>query len=215
MSVPQGKPGESPSQLTPLPPFGPSVELLRRAQEGDSRALDDLIRRYEERVRRVVRIRMGAQLRGAMESCDLVQETLRVAADKLPAFEPKDQGALLRWLAVIAENQIRAASDKLRAEKRDRGREVPFPTDTSQGPGGGTRNSPSSLAAAAELQEIYDACVAALPEAYRELILLRDYEESTWEEIAERLGAPSGHAMEQKYYRAQVKLGELLRLRTG
>ena len=53
--------------------FTDSLRLLARAREGDSEALGELLSHYSERVLRVVRIRMGARVRGLMESSDLLQ----------------------------------------------------------------------------------------------------------------------------------------------
>ena len=44
--------------------FGVTINLVHRAQNGDGEALDRLIGRYYERVRRIVRLRLGPRLRG-------------------------------------------------------------------------------------------------------------------------------------------------------
>ncbi|NOT30020.1 MAG: RNA polymerase sigma factor [Planctomycetes bacterium] len=204
------------SELPPLADFSPSLVLLNRAQTGDRAALNELLERYYDRVYRIVRIRMGAKVRGAMESCDLVQNTLKKAAEKLGSFQPRGHSSLINWLAAIAENQIRDAADRIKKQER----EVPIDDLAHQGsqsalglapPDGGP--SPSSMVANAELREIYDACVESLPDRYRELILLRDYSATPWEDIARTLGIPGPHAAQEMYRRAQIKLAGLLRLR--
>lgn len=210
------QPGSTPPPIDPLPALQTSVVLLRKAKAGDRQALNDLIARYYERVRRLVRIRMSAQLRRSLESCDLAQETLRVAAGKLAAFEPRDHHAFIRWLAVIAQHQINDARAKFEAEKRDRGREVPLEASSSMELGyADSGPSPGSVAGDAELREIYDACVTQLPEEYREIILLKEFEDASWEEIRKATGAPTAHAAQQKFYRAQVKLAGILKLHLG
>ena len=57
-----------------------SLDLVRSAQEGDSDALNLLFERYYERVRRVVRMRLGRKLRQEMDSGDILQETFMAAA---------------------------------------------------------------------------------------------------------------------------------------
>ncbi|MEL6905919.1 MAG: ECF-type sigma factor, partial [Planctomycetota bacterium] len=51
------------------------LELARKAQDGDPTALGQLFQHFEEPLRRMVRIRLGAQLRagGGIESLDVVQ----------------------------------------------------------------------------------------------------------------------------------------------
>ncbi len=200
------------AQLAPAPGLATSIELVRKAQGGDRGALDQLFERYYERVYRIVRIRMGARLRGVLESLDLVQETCAVAARKLDAFQPEDRASLIQWLARIAEHQIHDAADRIAAQKRDVGRETPL----ESGDLGSTRGaSPSSIVANQELKEIYDACVEGLPGDYRELILLRDYALASWEETARAVSAPNVHAAQEKYRRAQVRLAGSLRKRLG
>ncbi|MFT5477196.1 MAG: RNA polymerase sigma-70 factor (ECF subfamily) [Planctomycetota bacterium] len=202
-----------------LPALNESLDLVRRAQDDDTEALNQLFQRYYERVHRIARIRMGALVRRAMEPCDIVNETYIVAARKLGDFVPQDQASIINWLARIAERQIRDAHRKITAKKRDirRQQDLDRPTQgeslnlagviPNEGP------SPSTIVANAELKEIYDACVESLSEEHRELILLREYAGASWETICEDLGRPNPHAAQQMYHRAQVKLAGILRAR--
>ena len=88
-----------------------SVDLVHRAQRGDDLALNDLIARYQERLHRIVCIRLGARLKQHVESVDIVQETFAVAFQKLGDFELRSHASILQWLARIAENRIRDAND--------------------------------------------------------------------------------------------------------
>ncbi len=56
-----------------------SVELVHLAQAGDQNALNELFDRYYERVRSIVRLRLGKKLRLATESGDILQDTFAVA----------------------------------------------------------------------------------------------------------------------------------------
>jgi len=51
-------------------------ELVILAKEGDDSALEQLCRVYGERVRRIIRLRMGGELRSKLDSMDLVQDAL-------------------------------------------------------------------------------------------------------------------------------------------
>ncbi len=61
-------------------------ELVRLAQGGDNSALGQLCGVYAERVRRIVRLRMGPELRSQFESMDLVQEAFIEAVKDLGGF---------------------------------------------------------------------------------------------------------------------------------
>ena len=101
-------------------------ELVVLAKHGDESALDQLCGAYAERVRRIVRLRMGSELRSKLESMDLVQDVLMSALRDLDSFTYSDEGDFLRWLSGIAENQIRGNLDRFHAAKRNIRREVPL-----------------------------------------------------------------------------------------
>lgn len=212
--------GELGADLEPAPAFGESMELLVRARDGDRAALDDLLARYQDRLWRIARIRLGSDLRRHMDSGDVVNRALFVAAGKLPEFEPRATGSLMRWLETILVRQIHDARDHLEAQKRDRRRTTSLEggsAATDDRPPGIEPESPATsppvAAARAELRELFDACVADLDHDHREAILLRDYHGGSWEWIAEQLGRPTPHAAEQLYQRARLKLGRLLQRR--
>ncbi|MEO0661861.1 MAG: ECF-type sigma factor, partial [Planctomycetota bacterium] len=102
------------------------LELARKAQDGDPTALGQLFQHFEEPLRRMVRIRLGAQLRagGGIESLDVVQLTFVKAWSKLDGFEIRSEREVLAWLARIAERQIYDELDKMNAAKRGYGRNV-------------------------------------------------------------------------------------------
>ena len=99
-------------------------KLVALAQEGDHSALDQLCRVYGERVQRMVRFRMGRELRSKLESMDLVQDAFVAAVKGLGDFEYRNEGDFLRWMSKIAENRIRDTLKRLHADKRDIRREV-------------------------------------------------------------------------------------------
>jgi RNA polymerase sigma-70 factor (ECF subfamily) len=194
------------------PELGESVDLVRRAQDGDRDALAALVLRYQDRVRRLVRIRMGPKFVGVLDSVDLAQETWLAALRGLQGFRLRDHSSIIAWLARIAENQVLDAADRLNTAKRDRRREVPLSGDHS-GAGPARDGSPSEEASRRELKTIYDACVAELPPEWREVVLLREYSLAEWPAICAQLGSPNVHATKQLYRRAQLRLGALLKER--
>ena len=100
--------------------------LVIRAKEGDESARNQLCGAYVERVRRIVRLRMGSELRSKLESMDIVQDALMSALRDLKDFNYSNEGDFLRWLSGIAENQIRGNLDQFHAAKRDMRKEIPL-----------------------------------------------------------------------------------------
>ncbi|MEW6074616.1 MAG: sigma-70 family RNA polymerase sigma factor [Planctomycetota bacterium] len=199
-----------------------SLELVRRAQAGEHAALERLFARYYDRVRRIVRIRLGAGLRRMLDAEDILQETFVEAVRSFDAFEVREEARLIDWLGRIAENRIRAAARQARAAKRDRAREVTLERLRSSVASGALVPEPAASitlpgdrAAAAEERERLEECIAALKEEYREVILRRDYEGGSWATVASLMGSPGPNAARMLHARALIELAALVRRRAG
>jgi RNA polymerase sigma-70 factor, ECF subfamily len=194
-----------------LPDPGRSLALLARAQGGDRAALEDLIGRYQERLRRIVRIQLGASaLRRHYDSMDIVQNTFRAALPKIGDIQPRTAAGLLQWLSIIALNQIRDAHDLHHAEKRDIAREERL--DDERAPISSSGARPDEEALLAEVRELLDDEVAKLPDEQRRVVVLRDYCGEDWDRIAAELDRENG-ATRQLHQRAWIKLRQALRPR--
>ena len=69
--------------------------LVSQAQGGSSDAINELCRRYQQRVLAAVRMRLGEGLRRKVESWDIVQEAMVHAFQGIKAFEFHTEGAFL------------------------------------------------------------------------------------------------------------------------
>jgi RNA polymerase sigma-70 factor, ECF subfamily len=184
-----------------------SMELLELAKAGDGKALDDLLARYQDRLRRVVRVRLDARLRGLLESADVVQETLSAALTHIKELNVPDRGAILRWLTKIAENEMHDLRRRAYSQKRSRQKERQLDTLDIHA---GKAATPADEAERRELYDRVDRAVAGLPPQTREVILLRTYCDASWEDVAKAVGAPSSEAARKLHSRAMVKLARLM-----
>jgi RNA polymerase sigma-70 factor (ECF subfamily) len=137
---------------------------------------------------------MGTELRGKLESMDLVQDAFVAAVKDLDNFEYRDEGDFLRWMSKIAENRIRDNLKRLHADKRDIRREVPVdhrvPTEGDDCPRmpEPLRNTTPSviISVREELDKLEDAMNLLKPQ-YREVIVLNQIEGLSLKEIGDRL----------------------------
>lgn len=210
-------PSRPPSSLERDPPedLSQSVELVGAAKKGDEAALNELFKRYESRIHRIARIRMGARVRSFMDSVDLVQNTYIVAMRRIQDLELRSHASIIQWLSRILENQIHDAADYANAGKRNRDLEVPIAeanaTDSTPGVRPEAREpQPLQRLAQNEIRAIFDSCVQELDEAQREVVLLRDYSGGSWDYIARELGRPNAHAAQELHRRARIKLAQLV-----
>lgn len=154
------------------------LEILERVLGGDRDLFEIFVRRYSQRVYRVTR----SILRNASDAEDIVQDTFVSAYQHLAQFAGRAQFST--WLTRIAIHKaLRCASS--------RSREVPI-GDTfdawMQRSGGDYTRGPEHLALSSECAHILAQAVARLPESYRKVVLLRDFEELETLTTAHRLG---------------------------
>jgi RNA polymerase sigma-70 factor, ECF subfamily len=196
--------------LDGLPDAQKSLDLLAQAQNGDRAALESLVRRYQERLHRIVRIQLGdSPLRRQYDSLDIVQRTFTAALPKIADLRPRSAAGLLQWLAIIATNQIRDAHDREYAAKRNLARQVDL---CAEPPNRSRSLPPDERTALAEVREMLDQEVAALPDDQRRVVLLRDYCGEDWDRIAEELEREHG-AARQLHQRAWIRLRQALKPR--
>ena len=98
------------------------AELIRRVRHRDQDAAQELVRRYESTIRRVVRIRLrDANLRRLLDSTDICQSVLAsfFIRTALGQFEVDTPEELLNLLTAIARNKLTNQAQRLKAQKRD------------------------------------------------------------------------------------------------
>lgn len=191
-----------------------SLELVRSAKNGDLRALDELFARYYERIRKVVRARLGVKLRELVDSGDILQETFAAALQAFDRFEPRDEASLVHWLSKIAEHAIQDAAAYWRRQKRNAARRVPLEVVSGESdrlPAGGA--GPLTQLAAREELSLAERCLGELPDPYREVIVLRKIVGADWAFIAKELGRPSPDAARMLYGTALARLDRAMRRR--
>ena len=168
--------------------------LVVLAKDGDKSALSQLYMVYAERVRRILRLRMGRELRPKLDSMDLVQDALLSALGGIGDFTYKNEGDFLRWLSRIAQNALRDNLDKLHAAKRDIRKEVRLdnyrPT-TGVGfvgtPEAIAATTPSVIMSKKEDLDKLEKAIDELKPEYREVIILTKIEGLSYREIGNRL----------------------------
>jgi len=199
-----------------------SLQLVQRAQGNDQQALNRLFQHYYERVRSIIRMRMGKRMRGYMESGDILQETFVAALRGFDRFEVQDEKSFIHWLAKIAENQIRAAAEYHHAKKRDRRRDHALEGVRSSLSSGELTLDPMALGpdvitvlgAREDLEDLL-ACTEELTDEQREVLSLRllEFGDNRWDEIGAALGGLAPDAARMRYGRAVTALLKVRRKR--
>ena len=179
------------------------AELVRRCLAGDERAYRELIERYERQVYsvalRMVRVREDAE--------DLTQETFVRMFKALDRYDPARP--FPAWLLTIAArlsiDQLRRRRVKTQPLVRSEPGSLEEQVVEVEDPGFG----PDELLERQEEADSAGALIAALPEHYRIVVVLRHQHELSYEEIAEALHLPLG-TVKARIHRARALLKERL-----
>jgi RNA polymerase sigma-70 factor (ECF subfamily) len=180
-------------------------EVVRRVVAGERELFELLLRRYNQRVYRAVR----AVLRNPDDAEDVMQQAYVSAYRHLHQFEGRSSFAT--WLTKIALREAAARNKK----------SVSFLHVVPDLHGENTMNDfpepgpdPETRAVAADLMQHVEAEVAALPEAYRSVLLLREVEGLSTEETAACLEL-STDVVKTRLHRARAMLRDALYRRAG
>lgn len=166
-------------------------ECVTRAQRGEGKAFSELIARYQDRVYRFL-LRLT---RSADDALDLTQDTFLRAYQSIDRWRPD---ALFRtWLFRIARN---LAFDRLRRDKRVEFVELEEDADI-QDPAGG----PEAILETAQRLQQLEAALERLPPEHREILLLREIEDMSYDEIARVLDLNAG-TVKSRLARARAAL---------
>ena len=175
--------------------------LVDAARNGDVSAFEELVRRYEKCVLALT----NRMCRNPEDAAEAAQEAFISAWQGLKFF--RGDSSFSTWLYRLASN---ACVDLLRKEGRHRATAGPSLNDEEvlleiqdEAP------SPHALAEQAELKEQIEAGLASLPEEYREVLILREIHQQSYDEISEILSLDLG-TVKSRINRGRKRLRKFL-----
>lgn len=174
----------------------PDQELIQAVLDGSESAFATLIDRYKDRVFRL----LGRYCRDAIECEDLAQDVFLKVFRKLHTFQ--HESAFFTWLYRITVN---AATDHL---SRAGSRRLRLVEDDSVLDTGHDEN-PAAPMMRAELAAITRRIVDSLPEKFRTILVLREFEDLSYTEIAKVLQIQLG-TVESRLFRARQRFKDAL-----
>jgi len=163
------------------PPGDPDIDLMLRVRDGDNTAFEGLIEKYRKPLVNVIARYLGED--GDAE--DLAQEVFVRVYRAAPRYEPSAKFST--WLYTIAR-RLCANYARGRALRKffslSRDDEDGEPLSGAAEMADPRSEDPSVQAEKEQLRHIVAAAVAALPRNLRFAVILRRYEEMSYEEIA-------------------------------
>jgi RNA polymerase sigma-70 factor (ECF subfamily) len=182
---------------TPAPDA--TADLLDRFRAGDRSALDALFTRHSSLLRRWASGRLPHWARDAMDTVDLVQDTMVATLRNLDRFEPRGEGALQAYLRQALINRVHTQVRKAHV------RPAVESLDTGIVDGG---TSPIEASIGREQTERYETALARLSDDARAAVLARVELGLSYAEIATVLDKPSADAARMVVARALIRLAQ-------
>ena len=179
-------------------------QMVARALAGDAEAFGEIVRRWERRIYALAYGILGRE----EDARDAAQETFIAAFRHLPNF--RGEAKVSSWLHRIAVNQcitrqrrarVRGETSLEAEEEAAGGARFAAPAHTS---------SPARLTEADERAGAVRRAVGALPPELRAVVVLKEFEDMTFQEIADALDVPLS-TVKSRLYTALKQL----RLRLG
>jgi RNA polymerase sigma-70 factor (ECF subfamily) len=182
--------------------------LIARLKEREEQAFSDVFRLYGDKVFSLIYRMIGSR----QEAEDVTQEVFISVFKTVDGFrgEPKFSTWLLRIAANHCKNRIKylARRPTEGVDMDDTGRQ-PAPAAGSGPALQAHIDGPDVLMEAAEMDKIMQRAIEALPEEHRLLVILRDVEEMSYDEIAEITALPEG-TIKSRLHRARMAIKEEL-----
>src|SRR5579859_5050467 len=178
--------------------------LVERVQRGDKTAFDVLVRKYQQKIIKLV----TRYVHDGTEALDVAQEAFIKAYRAIPGF--RGDSAFYTWLYRIA---INTAKNHLVAEGRrplDHGVDLQDPEQYDMQARLRDMDTPERLLLTDEIQRTVEATINELPEDLRTAIVLREIEGMSYEQIAETMSCPVG-TVRSRIFRAREAIDEKLR----
>lgn len=194
--------GPEPGPSGRTPEDAEDIRLMGLAAAGDMAAFEQLVERHQRLVIGTVGRMLGTQ----SDAEDIAQQVFVRVWKNLRRYEPRAK--FTTWLLKITRNLV---FNELRRRSRHPAVPLQSETDEAERPLKDDHAvAPDATLLEHELQEAVDAAIARLPETQRMAVILRRYEELSYEEIAEALDQ-SVSAVKSLLFRARTELRESLK----
>src|SRR5438477_2513524 len=178
-------------------------KLVRQAQRGDMVAFEELVLRHRDKIY----ARAFSMMRNEEEAVDLSQEAWVKGWQRLKQFQ--GESSFVTWMTRII---INLCLDQIRKQKRHRAESIEAMEEES---GGVERHmpvvnpNPTAGLERQELRQRIDKALAQLSVEHRTVLILHEFEELEYKEIAKRMQCSIGTVMSRLFY-ARRKMANLL-----
>ena len=177
--------------------------LIRRCQAGDVKAFEQVVRRYQTQVYNIAYGMLG----NVDDAQDLTQDVFAIVWQKIGQFQFKARFST--WLYRITTNL--SLNEKNRQGRRQT---IPVEIDDTQAWTPIDTNTPEKMALLAEQRQLLQSALAKLKSKHRQILVLREMEDLSYEELSEVLGCSVGR-VKSRLFEARMALRRILQQKDG
>jgi RNA polymerase sigma-70 factor (ECF subfamily) len=191
-------------------------DLLRQARQGNQAGLGLLLERYRNYLTVLAQLQIGRRLQRKFDPADVVQETFLRAHSKFSEFKGQTEAELVAWMRQILASRL---AKLVRHYWGTRGRDVRLEVELLEDLDRSSyvlelgltspADSPSAEASRREQAVVLADALELLSEDYREVILLHEFEDLGFPEVARRMGR-SLDSVKNLWIRALARLRRVL-----
>jgi RNA polymerase sigma-70 factor (ECF subfamily) len=187
---------------------GDEDEVILACQNGDVQAFEFLVSRYQKQM-----FNIAFRMTGSYEeACEVVQEAFLSAYRSIKKY--RGEARFSTWLYSITVNQTRSRLKEMRNRDFHEGVSIDDPPgDEADSQAKQYASDQMGVAEQVEQKEIKEKvqeCINALDEEHREVVVLRDIQGFSYDEIAEMLKLPDG-TVKSRLFRARLLLKDSLK----
>jgi RNA polymerase sigma-70 factor (ECF subfamily) len=193
-------------------------DLLQAVAAGDSARWGELLTRHQDRLKRMVALRLDQRVQSRIDASDVVQEAYLEASTRLPEYLKQPNMPFFLWLRFLTGQKLQELHRRhLGIKMRDANREVSLyrgglPEATSAALAAqllGHLTQPSQAAMRAEMKLQLQEALNRMDALDREVLVLRHFEQLSNAEAARVLDIQEA-AASKRYIRALRRLKEIL-----
>ncbi len=172
--------------------------------------MNQLFEHFRPFLRLMARLHVGQHLQAKLDASDLVQEANLLATRDIENFHGRSEQELAAWLRAILANAAANARRHYKRKKRDVHMEQQFLMELDRSTAtfrdfAGNASSPSEQSHRRERAVLVANALDRLPDEYREVILMREFEGMTLAQIGERMDCSAG-SVQKMWARAISRL---------
>ncbi|MBL8820322.1 MAG: sigma-70 family RNA polymerase sigma factor [Planctomyces sp.] len=195
-----------------------TLDLIRGIEGGDPAAVNRLMERHRDSVRRMIQMRLDQAVARRVDASDVVQDVLLEASQRMTEYIRNPTMPFHLWLRQLAKDRVIDMHRRHRgAQRRSVDREQVLSNLGNDERSAAdlvsllrdTELTPAAATVRREMQQRFLDALAQLDDNDREIILMRHFEHLGNGEVAQALGL-SPPAAGMRYLRAIRRLRELL-----